>query len=110
MAVVPSGKPAISRYRILRRFRHFSHLEVSLESGRTHQIRVHLSHIGFPLVGDPVYAGTACRRAGTERGFERQALHAWRLRLQHPAGGEKREYRAPVPADYEQLVRQLSEP
>lgn len=110
MAVVASGKPAVTHYQVSRSFQGFTELQVSLETGRTHQIRVHLAHIGFPLVGDPVYAGTACRRAGTERGFDRQALHAWRLRLQHPAGGKEQEFQAPLPADFERLLRQLSGP
>jgi 23S rRNA pseudouridine1911/1915/1917 synthase len=107
MAVVPNGKPAVSHYRVLRRMGDFSYLEVSLETGRTHQIRVHMAHIGCPLVGDPVYAGAACRKEGESRGFNRQALHAWRLKLVHPANRKECQFEAPLPDDFEALLKQL---
>ncbi|MEE8495055.1 MAG: 23S rRNA pseudouridine(1911/1915/1917) synthase RluD [Xanthomonadales bacterium] len=115
MAVVMAGKPAITRFRVMRRFRGFSHLEVSLESGRTHQIRVHMLHIGHPLVGDPVYGKSLKALKGvpdalleTIRAFPRQALHARRLGLVHPASGATVCFEAPLPADMEGLLAALS--
>ena len=91
MAVVPSGKPAVSHYRVLKRFNGVTYIEVSLESGRTHQIRVHMAHIGHPLAGDPVYGRNLKMKRGLPvglvdavRSFPRQALHAHTLSLMHP--------------------------
>jgi 23S rRNA pseudouridine1911/1915/1917 synthase len=114
MAVVERGKPAVSRFRVLRHFAHFSHLEVALESGRTHQIRVHMQHIGHPVVGDPVYGRRLRKKSGINAeaqaavdGFERQALHARRLRLRHPQGGQWAQFEAPIPQDLGQLLQAL---
>lgn len=116
MAVVVAGKPAITHFRVMQRFHGFSHLEVSLESGRTHQIRVHLQHIGHPLVGDPVYGrprpaakGPVAAVLEAIRVFPRQALHARRLSLVHPASGATVSFEAPVPADMEGLLAALAE-
>ena len=116
MAVVGSGKPAVSHYRVLKRFDGATYIEVSLESGRTHQIRVHMTHIGHPLAGDPVYGrGLKLKRgfpAGlveAVRAFPRQALHAYRLSLQHPGSGENVRFVAPLPEDIEQLLASLQE-
>jgi 23S rRNA pseudouridine1911/1915/1917 synthase len=116
MAVVLSGKPAVTHFRVMRRFQGFSHLEVSLESGRTHQIRVHMQHIGHPLVGDPVYGKSRKALKGvpdalqeTIRAFPRQALHARRLSLVHPASGGTVCFEAPLPADMEGLLAALAE-
>jgi 23S rRNA pseudouridine1911/1915/1917 synthase len=114
MAVVTRGKPAVSHFRVIERFVHFSHLAVSLESGRTHQIRVHLQHLGFPLVGDPVYGRklsrkldiSAAARAAVE-GFPRQALHARYLELAHPESERRMQFEAPLPGDLEQLLETL---
>ena len=113
MAVVPSGKPAVSHYRVLQRYGEFTYLRVSLESGRTHQIRVHMAHIGHPLAGDPVY-GRKPKRGSLEepvyeavRTFPRQALHAHTLTLVHPASGEKMKFRAPLSEDFALLLSQL---
>ena len=91
MAVVERGRPARTRYRVIERFRAHTHCEVELDTGRTHQIRVHMAHIRAPLVGDPVYGGRPrLPRAPSERlrwllqGFRRQALHATRLEFTHP--------------------------
>jgi len=111
MAVVLSGKPAATHFRVMQRFQGFSHLEVSLESGRTHQIRVHMQHIGHPLVGDPVYGKSRKALKGVPdalleaiRAFPRQALHARRLSLVHPASGETVCFESPLPADLEGLL------
>lgn len=114
MAVRPDGKPAITHYRIAKKFRTTTLLKVSLETGRTHQIRVHLSHKGLPLVGDPVYgkrlhlpteASESLREA--MRGFRRQALHAGALGLIHPDTDESISWSAPMPADMSDLCDAL---
>jgi len=116
MAVVPRGRPAVTHYRLLEKLDGVSHLEVSLETGRTHQIRVHLAHVGLPLVGDPVYGRSSRRRRGMSdelaevlRSFPRQALHAERLRLVHPGSGEALLFSVPLAEDIENLLRQLRE-
>ena len=114
MAVVPTGKQAISHYRVLERFRSHTHTRVKLETGRTHQIRVHMSHIGFPLVGDPVYGGRFRIPPGASptlveslRDFPRQALHARFLELDHPATGERMKWESPLPDDFTWLLSLL---
>jgi 23S rRNA pseudouridine1911/1915/1917 synthase len=102
MAVVPNGKPAITHYRVLDKFARWTLVECSLETGRTHQIRVHMAHIGFPLVGDPVYGKP--QRGGLD--FARQALHATRLGLIHPVSGESMLWFAELPADMVELLEQ----
>jgi 23S rRNA pseudouridine1911/1915/1917 synthase len=111
MAVVASGKPAVSHYRVLQRFGDASFVEVSLETGRTHQIRVHLAQLGHPLVGDPVYGRNPRARSAltkeqfdTVRAFPRQALHAHRLKLVHPRDSGERTFTAPLPRDLEELL------
>ena len=114
MAVTPTGKPAATEYRVLERFRAHTLLQLKLESGRTHQIRVHMAHIHYPIVGDPLYGGRLRIPAGASdalrdalRGFRRQALHACRLGLAHPKTGEWLEREAPVPADMAGLIAAL---
>ncbi len=116
MAVVESGKEAITHYRIRERFRHHSLLSLRLETGRTHQIRVHMAHIQYPLVGDPVYGGRLklppqCSEElmHSLRSFRRQALHAARLGLEHPISGEQMEWDVPLPEDMERLLNVLRE-
>jgi len=111
MAVVANGKPAVTHYQVLERYRAHSLLHCRLESGRTHQIRVHLSHIGYPLLGDPQYGGRLrlppdCSDAFASvlRGFRRQALHAWRLRLRHPETGRELSLEAEMPDDFRMLI------
>jgi 23S rRNA pseudouridine1911/1915/1917 synthase len=108
------GKRAVTHYRLRERFRAHSLLQCNLETGRTHQIRVHLAHIHHPLVGDPLYGGgLRLPRRATEplvaalRGFRRQALHAERLSFEHPASGEALSFEAPRPADMEALLAAL---
>ena len=104
MAVVPAGRHALTRYRVARRFAHASLLECSLETGRTHQIRVHMLSLGHPLVGDPLYRG----RSGAGRArLARQALHAARLEFLHPASGARRSFAAPLPEDFRALLDSL---
>ncbi len=117
MAVLEAGgKPAVTHYRVSRRFAGHTLVEVSLETGRTHQIRVHMAHRHHPLVGDPVYGGrprlppaASQRLVDTLRGFPRQALHARDLGLQHPATGQEVTFSCPLPADFERLVDVLGE-
>lgn len=111
MAVNPMGKPAMTHYRVAERFRAHTRLRLRLETGRTHQIRVHMSHINHALVGDPVYGGRLrpVRNASKElsdflRTFRRQALHATMLRLIHPITGEEMEWHSPIPADMVELI------
>ncbi len=103
MAVVPAGKEAITLYRVLCQWHGAAHVECHLRTGRTHQIRVHMAHIGHPLLGDTVYSG---RRNGPVP-FARQALHAYRLGFEHPVTGEAVEWEAPLPEDMQQLISRL---
>jgi 23S rRNA pseudouridine1911/1915/1917 synthase len=106
MAVVGKGRPALTRYKVVKRFTDATLLECSLATGRTHQIRVHMQSLGHPLVGDPVYGGR--RRAGsTAAGFRRQALHAFRLEFSHPVSGVRRSFTAPPPEDFRALLESL---
>ena len=116
MAIRGSGRPAVTHYRVLERFRAHSYLSVKLETGRTHQIRLHLSHIKYPIVGDPVYGGRFGLPRGatpglidTLRGFKRQALHAATLGFDHPRTGKPLLLHSPVPADFAQLLGALRE-
>ncbi|MDG4554815.1 MAG: 23S rRNA pseudouridine(1911/1915/1917) synthase RluD [Candidatus Competibacter sp.] len=116
MAVTAGGKPAVTHYRVRRRFRAHALLRVKLETGRTHQIRVHMAHIRLPLLGDPVYGGRPRVPPGASaacvaaiQNFRRQALHAERLALTHPASGERLEWRAEIPADLAELLTVLGE-
>ncbi len=104
MAVVPGGKPAITHYRILRRYQGAALVCCRLETGRTHQIRVHMAHVGHPLLGDPVYG-----RASTPGlpSFGRQALHATRLGLIHPVSQAPLSWEVPLPDDMKQLLEDL---
>jgi 23S rRNA pseudouridine1911/1915/1917 synthase len=114
MAVVEGGREARTRYRVIERFRAQTHVEVELETGRTHQIRVHLAHVRAPLVGDPVYGGrprlprqsTPELRAALQ-GFRRQALHASRIAFAHPATGEDLAFESPLPDDLRALLAAL---
>lgn len=115
MDVRAGARPAVTHYRVIRRLRAHTHVRLKLESGRTHQIRVHMRHIRHPLLGDPVYGRRLAIPAGAHetladalRGFNRQALHARRLALRHPADGRKMEWQAPLPADMAGLLALLS--
>ena len=111
MAVVNGGKPAVTHFRLIERFREHTHVRVMLETGRTHQIRVHMAHIRHPVVGDPVYGGRfklppkATEELIAElRGFKRQALHAAELTLEHPITHEQMTWKAPLPQDIQNLL------
>jgi 23S rRNA pseudouridine1911/1915/1917 synthase len=99
----PNGKPAVTHYRVLQRFSGATLLACQLETGRTHQIRVHMAHIGHPLLGDPVYGRASAKLPA----FHRQALHATRLTLTHPANGEIMCWEATMPEDMSKLLDQL---
>jgi 23S rRNA pseudouridine1911/1915/1917 synthase len=114
MAVLKSGKPATSHYKLKQRLPGTSHVEVSLESGRTHQIRVHMTHIGYPIVGDLLYGRGPIRKKGLPalaveavNGFPRQALHARTLKLIHPESGDECEFNAPLADDINELIETL---
>ncbi|MFA3759848.1 23S rRNA pseudouridine(1911/1915/1917) synthase RluD [Yersinia sp. 2544 StPb PI] len=114
MAVHPMGKPATTHYRIMEHFRAHTRLRLRLETGRTHQIRVHMSHINHPLVGDQFYGGRPRPPRGASdsfisilRGFDRQALHATMLRLYHPISGIQMEWHAALPEDMVELINAL---
>ena len=115
-AVSESGKEALTHYRVIDRFAHHTHVKVILETGRTHQIRVHLSYIGYSLIGDPMYGGKIRfpKKADEAlkdalKGFKRQALHAKKLTLTHPISGETMSWKAPLPDDMLALLGVLSE-
>lgn len=116
MAVVGVGKEAVTHYRVLEKFRAHTHIRLKLETGRTHQIRVHMSHIGYPLIGDPQYGGRFRMPKGCSeemidelRGFKRQALHAKRLELWHPETGQQMEWEVDLPADMQHLLAVLQQ-
>jgi 23S rRNA pseudouridine1911/1915/1917 synthase len=116
MAVRAAGRRAVTHYRVLERFRGHTYLSVKLETGRTHQIRLHLSHIKYPIVGDPVYGGRFALPRGASpglidalRSFKRQALHAATLGFIHPRSGKPLRLQSPVPADFEGLLGALRE-
>ena len=116
MAVIDGGKPAVTHYRVLERFRSHTHVRVKLETGRTHQIRVHMTHAGYPLVGDPLYAGrfrippaASPTLVQTLKEFPRQALHARFLALVHPTTGERMEWESPLPDDFVWLLSLLNQ-
>ena len=114
MAVHPMGKPAVTHYRIMENYRNYTRLRLRLETGRTHQIRVHMAHIAHPLLGDQTYGGRPRppKNASEDfmevlRNFKRQALHAVMLRLAHPITGKMMEWYAPLPDDFVELLNAL---
>ncbi len=114
MAVSASGKAAITHYRVVEKFASNTHVRVQLETGRTHQIRVHMAHKKFPLVGDSLYGGRVRVPKGVSielreyvRDFPRQALHAAKLELNHPDSGQIMEWKSPLPEDMKTLLHML---
>lgn len=115
MAVSSQGKPAVSHYRVMKKYRAHTLVQVRLESGRTHQIRVHMAHLHYPVVGDPVYGGRLKIPTGASenlkkvlRGFRRQALHALKLSLIHPKTGKRVQWATSVPEDMSNLMEALA--
>jgi len=113
-AISMSGKDATTHYRAIDRFKSHTHVKAILETGRTHQIRVHLSHVGHPLIGDPMYGGRVRypKKASEELkeillNFKRQALHSKKLTLTHPISGELMSWKAPLPDDMTELLEVL---
>ena len=113
-AVNQNGKEAITRFSILENLDGYSLLKVNLETGRTHQIRVHLSHIGYPIIGDPLYSSRNKFSRGSSEElkkiiskFKRQALHAEELQLNHPSSGELLSFKASMPSDMQTLLNQI---
>ena len=116
MAVREDGRDAVTHFRLRERFRAHTALECRLETGRTHQIRVHMQHLRHPIVGDPLYGGPLKLPKGATdalaaalRGFKRQALHAETLEFAHPVSGEPVSVSAPLPADMVGLLQVLRE-
>lgn len=116
MAVREMGKPAVTHYRVMEKFRAHTHVRLKLETGRTHQIRVHMAYIKHPLVGDPAYGGrlrlpkgSSDEFANTLRAFNRQALHAAQLSLYHPTTDEWMTWQAPLPQDMVALIDSVRE-
>ena len=114
-AVIETGKDAITHYRVIDRFAHHTHVKCILETGRTHQIRVHMSYIDHPLIADSMYGGKIRfpKKADEKlkqalKGFNRQALHAKKLTLSHPITGEQMSWKAPLPQDMQDLLKVLS--
>ena len=114
MAVTQSGKVATTHYKILSKYKHYTHLHVQLETGRTHQIRVHMSHIKHPIIGDPVYGNNKSIKKGVDsslrkiiENFNRQALHAFSLELPHPSTKEIMSFTAELPDDMKLLLEAL---
>lgn len=111
MSVHPTGKEAVTHYRVLERFPCHTHIRVKLETGRTHQIRVHMAHIKHPLAGDQTYGGRVRLPKGVTaelrevlRNFPRQALHAKQIELHHPATNKLMKWEVPLPADFTELL------
>jgi 23S rRNA pseudouridine1911/1915/1917 synthase len=115
MAVVERGRQALTRYRVITRFRAQTHVRLELETGRTHQIRVHMAHIRHPVLGDPVYGGRPrLPKAPSEaliaalKGLRRQALHARGLAFSHPRTGTTLQLQSELPADFAHVVAALA--
>ena len=115
-AVSSDGREAITHFRVINRYQNHTHVKAILETGRTHQIRVHLSHIGYPLIGDPMYGGKlrfpkkadeALKEALVN--FKRQALHARKLTLTHPVSGELMSWKSSLPEDMSALLDVLND-
>ncbi len=116
MAIREDGKPAVTHYRVLQRFAAHSHIHVQLETGRTHQIRVHMQSLRYPVLGDAVYGGRSRLPAGASEAlkrcltnFRRQALHAWQLTLPHPDTAEPMQWQAPLPDDMTAVLQVLEQ-
>ncbi len=114
MAVVKNGRPSTTHYRIIKKYKHHTQLQVNLETGRTHQIRVHLTWLHYPIIGDPVYGGKKQLVKGMDPNlanyitdFPRQAFHARAIQLHHPLSKEMMTWQAPIPEDMAELINTL---
>lgn len=114
MAIVKNGRPSTTHYRIIKKYKHHTQLQINLETGRTHQIRVHLSWLHYPIIGDPLYGakkplvkGMDPKLASYISAFPRQALHARTIQLLHPLSNEMMEWQAPIPEDMKELIKTL---
>jgi len=114
MTITDKGKTAITHYRIIKKFSGHTYLQIQLETGRTHQIRVHLSYLKYPILGDPVYGGrvkipknTSMQLISTIQSFPRQALHACKIELKHPVSGDMICLESPLPEDMQSLFEAL---
>ena len=108
MAVIRDGKGArnaVTHWEVVARYPGYTHVRCRLETGRTHQIRVHMAHIGHPLLGDYTYGAPS-----PDKGLEGQCLHARRLRFLHPTSGELIELEAPLPAYFTEVLKKLGDP
>ena len=112
MTTEKGGRAAHTQFRVVEHFPDASLIEANLRTGRTHQIRVHFQHIGFPLFGDALYGERKTRRLAAKIGFQpkRQMLHAWKLAFDHPAGKRRIHMQATLPSDFEETLRQLKTP
>jgi 23S rRNA pseudouridine955/2504/2580 synthase len=106
--VSPDGKPSHTLFRLLARWERFSLLEAELRTGRTHQIRVHCAHLGFPIAGDEKYGNFTLNRTLPKEGLKRMFLHAWKMTLPHPVSGEEMRLRAPLPGVLHGFLKNLS--
>ena len=102
MAVSRNGRNAITHFKVLERYEKYTLLQVNIETGRTHQIRVHLSHIGYPLVGDAVYSN-----GKNPFGVEGQMLHAYQLEFKHPITAKEMKLQAPLPKYFEEVLEKI---
>ncbi|HSW69021.1 MAG TPA: 23S rRNA pseudouridine(1911/1915/1917) synthase RluD [Gammaproteobacteria bacterium] len=116
MAVIDTGKPSVTHFRIIEKYRNHTRIRIQLETGRTHQIRVHMAHIRYPILGDPTYGSRLQLPRGASpslidklRSFKRQALHASELGLIHPVTQKPLSWQAPLPEDMQDLIRVLKE-
>jgi 23S rRNA pseudouridine1911/1915/1917 synthase len=116
MAVVETGKPAVTHYRVIEHYRAHTRIKVQLETGRTHQIRVHMAHIHYPVFGDPTYSGHLRLPKGASpelmtqlRQFKRQALHAYELGFIHPLTQKPVRWQIPIPSDMQELINALKQ-
>ncbi len=117
MAVKSGGRDAVTHYRLLKKFPNFTHIKCELETGRTHQIRVHMAHIGHPIVGDSLYGYARLNVPGKMtqalrdyiQHFPRQALHAWRLGMIHPSTQAEMQWEVPLPKDMQELLKYITQ-
>lgn len=103
MAISPDGKEAITHYKVIKRLNGYTYVEFKLETGRTHQIRVHMASIHHPLLGDDAYGPSKCPM----KGLDGQCLHAWKIGFVHPSSGKYLEYEAPIPEYMRELLTKL---